>query len=524
MQRPFRFRYTSEIAGGFVILAVVLLVAGIFVAGHAQGWFERRFRVVTVFKTEEGAFGLQEDSEVRIRNTKAGRVVRITPTADGQIKATFELKNRFRPFVRTDSVAKVGKKFGVTGDSFVEIVMGKGEPVADGAVIESRKDEEIMETARKALKDIQSVVVPMLDEVQGILKNVNGIVGNINKGEGVAGAVVTDKKLAGDVKDVVFNVNGLLLNSQEAVREITRLIKGAQKHWLVKKYIGEIKDTEFVAPVQFSESEVNDALKKYRAALDSARAANDSGEICRNAYNLAMCMLVAQDYRNAAGILAEARMEAAGVGGEHAIRVVMLEAELLRRTGTAEQAIEAATRAVALLDRKSSPEIAMNARLILADIYCDLNKPIEASEQVKTIKSVLKKTESSDIKATEAKVRGRIAATEGNPAVAAQCFDRAAEILRDIPAHSAMSDMLNDAGREYARSGMQLMAADRYFRSGRVMYVLGQTNAAERAFGMARTAASLSGDGSYAKDLNLLCQQIADSHVSKTKAVSADKR
>jgi len=99
-QRPFKFRFASEIAGSFVLLALFLVLAGIVFAAHYQGWFEGTFTLKTKFTTEEGSYGLQEGSEVRVRNAVAGKVGKIRPTADGGMELTFEIQKRFRRFVR----------------------------------------------------------------------------------------------------------------------------------------------------------------------------------------------------------------------------------------------------------------------------------------------------------------------------------------------------------------------------------------------------------------------------------------
>ncbi|MBA4387825.1 MAG: hypothetical protein C0404_07580 [Verrucomicrobia bacterium] len=509
MHKPFRLRYANEIAGSFVLLAVLLLVAGVFATGRAQGWFEGKFKVVSVFLTDEGAYGLQEDSVVKVRNTVAGRVVRITPTEQGHLKVVFEIKERFHSFVTVDSVVKVKKKFGV-GDSFVEIEMGKGRPVQDGATILTAKEEDVADAAKKALKNIQDAVVPMFDEVQQILKNVNGIVGSVNKGEGIAGTVINDPKFAGEIKDVVLNVNGLLVNSQETAAEITRLVKGAQQHWLLKKYVDEIKETEFVSPVKLTDGELGAAIKRYRHALNNARAADDSVEICRNAHNLAVCMLLAKDYGRARDVLRETRIEA-GAKGDAAIRAAILEAELTRRTGTQAEALSAARHAVGLLDKSASKELELEARVLVAEILCDMGKAAEATAQMKEVRSPLRKTESASIKASVSRVDGKILMLQDDPVHAAGNFDQASELLRTVPAYSAMAGTLEDAGKAYAQVGNSVAAADRYFRSGRTLYMIGHTNAGERAFALARAAATDSGNASYVKDMTFLCDLIVGS-------------
>ena len=92
MDKTFKFRFVNEITGVFVLLAIAVLIAGIFLAGRAQGLFEPKFRLHTVFQAEEGAYGLKKGSEVRSGETVAGSVIRINPTAEGTIETTFELK------------------------------------------------------------------------------------------------------------------------------------------------------------------------------------------------------------------------------------------------------------------------------------------------------------------------------------------------------------------------------------------------------------------------------------------------
>ena len=176
MSIPFKFRYANRMAGILVIVAVLLFVIGVILAGRAQGWFEGQFSMVATFKTEQGTFGLLEGDEAWVMNTVAGRVNSIRPTQAGYMQARFELKKRFQPLVRTDSVAIVKKKFGIAGDSYVEIQEGKGEPVRDGAAIECRRDEDVLETARKVLGDVQAQIAPVLDGLKQIVTNVTGSV------------------------------------------------------------------------------------------------------------------------------------------------------------------------------------------------------------------------------------------------------------------------------------------------------------------------------------------------------------
>ena len=63
-----------------------------------------------------------------------------------------------------------------------------------------------------------------MDQIQGILKDVQ-----------VAGTHLSSisEALAGEAKDLP----GLVLQTQQTLHELERLIEGIQRHWLIRKYI-----------------------------------------------------------------------------------------------------------------------------------------------------------------------------------------------------------------------------------------------------------------------------------------------
>lgn len=208
MNRTYKFRYASELAGGFVLAGVVLIILGIYFAGHAQGWFEKHLTLRTKFNTMEGTFGLQEGAEVRILGTLAGRVGEIVPAEDGGMETTFILQGKFGRFVRADSVAKVKKKFQVAGDAYVEIMLGTPQQplLKSGSFIKCEQDVELIETARMLLDEFREAAVPMLDEFRQILSHVNGVTRQLEQKEGTAGRLIGDPQWAKDVESIVRDI------------------------------------------------------------------------------------------------------------------------------------------------------------------------------------------------------------------------------------------------------------------------------------------------------------------------------
>lgn len=584
MDRSFRFRYASEVAGGFVVLALLLLVAGIFLAGRSQGWFEGNFILRSQFATAEGSFGLREGSEVMIRNTLAGRVGKIMPMQSGQLETTLVIKERFRPFVRRGAVAKVKKKFGLAGDSFVEITMGNGPILNYGDLIDSATDEEIMVKVQNVLTNLQGAIVPMVNEVHQILKKVNGILGSVEEGQGLVGAIVKDKGMAdetrgtlvsahqairdaggvltnvsaalvdirstleearssrgaignatavltnatavlGEVqstlrdirspqgvvgnanavltnasavlsefrsqKGVMGHANGVLSEAQNALRETTRLIQGAQRHWLLRKYVP--KEEAGAGPTLGTRAGAAPSEgERLRAALDEARKADEAAGIARNATALAGWLLAAGEYREIGGLLAEARDECA-VTGRNPAETYLIEAELDRRLGRVDAGIVAGRTALHLYDDSGSNEARSEGHLLLAEIYCATGRTAEAQQEAASAKALLRKSESLRHRAALAEVDGTILLSQGKPGPAAGQFDAAADLYRKDGSYVEMSEAVHRAGLAYDAAGDDAAASDRFFRSARSLLSSGLRSEAEPVVRKALAAARKAG-------------------------------
>ncbi|MBN2301355.1 MAG: hypothetical protein JXN60_02435 [Lentisphaerae bacterium] len=485
--KTFKFRYVNEIAGAFVLTAVILLVGGILFAGQSQGWFEGKFKVKARFRTNEGSFGLQEGNEVWIMNTIAGRVGKIMPTENGMMETTFIMQNRFKTYVRTDSIANVKKKFGVAGDAFVEISRGIGMPVEDGDIIRCVKDEEIIETAQKMLNELQSIAIPMLREIENLLKHANHIASSLEEERGIAGSILNDGVLAGDVKFAIENLNNTLLESETTFRETQRLVKAAQKNWLFRKHMDK-EEPERMSLRMTGGDDCATVKKQSQTRLGNARIENNARLIADAAYNLAACLISDGEYEQAYPYLIEARkeMEASGIC---IARTYLLESEMRRFQGMKKEAYATAEKALEMLSRSKDADLKAEAHLTLSNIYCDDNQLDKAKTHYSQSGKQLNKTESWSLKAHGARVMARIFSMEDDYAKAARQYDLEAEYLRCAKQFGGMNDALVDAADCYIQNNELGAAAERYFKAGRSLFASGLNDKAMSVMGKALSAA-----------------------------------
>ena len=294
MAKKFKFRYVNEIVGGFVLLVVFLLMAGVLVAGHAQHWFEAMYEINLKFPPE-GSMDLQKGGEVMLLGAKVGSVQDILVDDAGNITGTIRVRGSFMRFVRSDSIALVKKKLVVTGDAFIELTRGKGaELPRTGGEIWCMKDTEIVQMLEDMLQDLQAKaeetvklvnaaimeytqLAAGMNDSQGnlqlLLANANGLLDDIRKGQGLPAKVLNDPAMAQNVEGIVSEVQALMVkvnemaaqlqtvvaklppmvdtvggevdnlpvitgDAQTLMRETTVLLDGLQKHWLLRKYMG----------------------------------------------------------------------------------------------------------------------------------------------------------------------------------------------------------------------------------------------------------------------------------------------
>ena len=238
MTQPFKFRYVNEIVGVFVLGAFILLIVGIFLAGRAQGIFEQKFRLYTEFATEEGSFGLQKGSDVRIRDAVAGMVASIDPSSNGVLKATLVIKESFHPFVHTSSRALVKKALIVAGDSYIDIKSGNmGDPLMpDNSLIPCVKDTEIIEQARLLIDDLRTNTIPVLKQSKVVLDE-------------LAPLIVQTKRTMRQGENVLRdNVPAVLLQAQDTLRSAQITLEALQRTWLLRNYVEHSDNSPIISP------------------------------------------------------------------------------------------------------------------------------------------------------------------------------------------------------------------------------------------------------------------------------------
>ena len=224
-------RYASELVGTLVLVSLIFFVLALFVGGRVNEWLNPGLNIRVVMPAE-GMFGLSEGGKAEILGSKAGEVRRIVIQPDESIYADVHIVDGMSDFVRRDSTVTIRKRFGVAGDSYLDITRGHGQPLDEEyAVLDARIDRAATASAGEILAEIRDRAMPVIDDaastihalaalteglgdpdgnLQQTLANLNTVSGRLARGEGAVGRLLVEDALIRELETLVRGLNHTL--------------------------------------------------------------------------------------------------------------------------------------------------------------------------------------------------------------------------------------------------------------------------------------------------------------------------
>lgn len=186
----------SVIVGLFVLLGVVIFVAGIFVLGGQQKRFTKSLRIIAIFKD---VGGLKVGNNVWFSGVKIGTVKRVSFYGNAQVEVDMNIEQSSQQFIRKDANASIGSD-GLIGNKIVVI--------AGGTISHPEVEEGDRLKTAEALSSDQ-ILATLQENNNNLLRVTNDfkeMVGNLKRGKGTVGAVLTDSVVAENFKRAMKNL------------------------------------------------------------------------------------------------------------------------------------------------------------------------------------------------------------------------------------------------------------------------------------------------------------------------------
>jgi phospholipid/cholesterol/gamma-HCH transport system substrate-binding protein len=221
--------------GAFIIGALAILVAGIFIVGGKQYLFTPTYRLNAKFAS---VVGLDTGAEVRVGGVHSGtvRTVELPNKPTDKIVVWMDLDRSSRNIIKQDSIATIETE-GLLGNEYVAISFGSanGANVVDGGSIGSEPPLEISSLIKKANG--------ILDSSQEAVKNVTLATANlgsistkINDGQGTVGSLVNDKKIYNQLDQTTSGLRDTVTKAQSGVTDFQEDMQALKKNFLLRGY------------------------------------------------------------------------------------------------------------------------------------------------------------------------------------------------------------------------------------------------------------------------------------------------
>ncbi|MFQ5963965.1 MAG: MlaD family protein [Candidatus Scalinduaceae bacterium] len=215
--------------GFFVLIMLTAFSIVIFVLGTEKGYFKKQFTIYTTFSN---VVGIQAGAPVRLAGVTVGKVVDVNIPQDlseNKLEVTMKIETRVQNRIRTDSFASIKWLSYVTGDPYIEIIIGSRNKamVKEGDFIQGIDPPDyseafesginVVDTIYKNLKKFEEA--KLVETLSNSAKSLKKIVDEIKTGSGMLHGLIYEPK----GNDLIDNIS----KSSENLKKITQdIIEG----------------------------------------------------------------------------------------------------------------------------------------------------------------------------------------------------------------------------------------------------------------------------------------------------------
>src|SRR5579863_5265778 len=196
--------------GLLAVTALALLAVLIFLMTSSKGLFQSRSEIYTFL---DDSAAIAAGAPVRLNGITAGKVAGVTLSGQNEpnriVKVTMEVDNAFLPSIPVDSQAAIAAE-NLLGTKYINIKKGRAAAtIQPGAEIKSLDTREFDDVVQQGYSTLASL--------NGIFKKLDGILDQLQEGQGTIGKLLSDDELYKKVVGIVDETHRVIaaLDSQE---------------------------------------------------------------------------------------------------------------------------------------------------------------------------------------------------------------------------------------------------------------------------------------------------------------------
>jgi len=200
----------AVIVGVFVFLGLLVFVLAIFTLGGQKKTFANNIHVSAVF---DDVAGLKKGNAVWFSGVSVGTISDVKFTGISEVSVQMNIDQKAQPFIHRNASVKISSD-GLIGNKIIVIDGGSPQApiVEDGAVLQA---EKLLST-----DDIVKTLQQNNQNLLAITSDFKKISGNIVKGKGLVGELMTDSLLAMKFRAIVANLNNTTQSTMRMADEL----------------------------------------------------------------------------------------------------------------------------------------------------------------------------------------------------------------------------------------------------------------------------------------------------------------
>lgn len=254
---------TTVIVGIFVLIGIIILVAGILTLGSAQKAFVKSFKAKAIF---DDIGGLQTGNNVWYSGVKIGTVRKINFYGDSEVEVEMNIDSEVQDYIRKDSKATISSD-GLIGNKIIVIYGGTSESPRieneDRLVAVMPLDtDKMMETLQENNNNLVSIT-----------NDLKVLTGKIANGEGIVGAVLTDSLLVDNFKSIMSNLQRTAANSNRLTADLTKFSADLNKKGSLANNL--VTDTTLFSSLKVTAENLQKTSKEANLTAENFREVSE---------------------------------------------------------------------------------------------------------------------------------------------------------------------------------------------------------------------------------------------------------
>lgn len=245
--------------GVFVLLGIIIFIIAVLTLGGQKKTFEKKSTLKAIFNDING---LHEGNNVWFSGVKVGTVKKIAFSPDAMVEVIMSVETKAMQYIKKDARAKISSE-GFIGNKIVVIFGGSAHSPAVS-------DDDILAVDSGLGTD------EMLATLQQNNKNLLDITGNIKtiterlmNGEGSAGKILSEDKLANDLQAAITGFKIASAQVQRITSDIASYTSQLQSEGSLTNNL--IHDTVFYSRLKSTASQIQQASSTIKESSDNIK-------------------------------------------------------------------------------------------------------------------------------------------------------------------------------------------------------------------------------------------------------------